>query len=159
MPAMLDTPIVTQSVAQPTAVIHLTVPRSQIQQVMGPAIGEVMAAVAAQGIKPAGPVFTHHLRMPSDVFDFEVGVPVATPVVAVGRVRPGTLPAATVARAVYRGPYEGLGAAWGEFGAWLKAAGHQPAATLWESYAVGPEAGGDPSAWRTELNRPLLAAD
>jgi hypothetical protein len=30
---------------------------------MGPAIGEVMSVCAAQGITPAGPVFSHHFRM------------------------------------------------------------------------------------------------
>jgi hypothetical protein len=32
-----------------------------------------MAAVAAQGIAPAGPWFTHHLRMDPATFDFEIG--------------------------------------------------------------------------------------
>jgi effector-binding domain-containing protein len=104
---LLGTPTVVQTAAQRTAVIYVTVPRADIQRVMGPAIGEVMAAVAAQGIAPAGLVFTYHLRNPSDVFDFEVGVPVASPVAAIGRVGRGALPAATVARAAYSGPYEG----------------------------------------------------
>lgn len=45
-----------------------------------------------------------------------------------GRVKPGELPAASkVARTVYHGSYEGLGAAWSE-----------------------------PASWRTELNQPLV---
>jgi effector-binding domain-containing protein len=114
-----------------------------------------MAAVAAQGIAPVGPWFTHHLRMDPDTFDFEIGVPVATPVAAAGRVKPGRLPAATVARTVYRGRYEGLPAAWGEFMAWVAAQGHTPAADLWEIYVAGPESSPDPADWRTELNRPI----
>jgi effector-binding domain-containing protein len=153
---MIDTPQITQSTAQQTAVIHLTVPRSEIQNVMGPGIGEVMAAVAAQGLVPAGPWFTHHLRMDPDTFDFEVGVPVNSPVVAVGRVKPSQLPAARVARTVYHGPYEGLGAAWGEFEAWIRANGHKSAADLWEVYVTDPSADPDPATWRTEFNRPLI---
>lgn len=152
---MLDTPEITHTAAQPTAVIRLTIPRAEIQQVMGPAIGEVIAAVAAQGIGPAGPVFSHHLRMTPEVFDFEVGVPVTAPVAPVGRVVAGELPAARVARAIYRGPYEGLGDAWGELIGWMAANGHEPAESLWECYVAGPESGPDASAWRTELNRPL----
>ena len=53
--------------------------------------------------------------MSADTFDFELGVEVSTPVKATGRVKPGELRAAKVARTVYRGPYEGLPAAWGEF--------------------------------------------
>src|SRR5687768_14632768 len=110
---MIDPPHITQSAEQQTAFIHLTVPRSEIRVVMGPAIGELMAAVAAQGITPTGPWFTHHLRMDPDIFDLEVSVPVSAPVTAAGRVQPGRLPAARVARTVYHGPYEGLGDAWG----------------------------------------------
>jgi effector-binding domain-containing protein len=122
---------------------------------MGPAIGEVFAALAAQGIRAAGPVFSHHHRMQPETFDFEVGVPVETEVTPNGRVKPGELPGATVARALYRGPYEGLGPAWGELQAWIAAEGHKPAANLWESYASGPETSPDPATWLTVLNWPL----
>lgn len=152
---MLDTPHVTRTAAQLTATIRLTIPRGEIRKVMGPGIGELMAAVAAQGIAPAGPWFTHHLRMDLDTFDFEIGVPVTAPVVAAGRVKAGQLPATRVARTVFHGPYEGLGAAWGEFNAWIAAKGHTPGVDLWECYVAGPESNPDPATWRTELNRPL----
>jgi effector-binding domain-containing protein len=152
---MLDKPEIVQTPGQSTAVLRLTIPRAEIQNVMGPGYREVMAAVAAQGIAPVGPWFTHHLRMDPDTFDFEIGVPVAAPIAAAGRVKPGRLPAATVARTVYRGRYEGLADAWGEFMAWISAAGHAPAADLWEIYVAGPESSPDPANWRTELNRPI----
>ena len=152
---MLDRPGITQTVAQTTAIIRLVIPRADIQKVMGPGIAELMAAVAAQGIAPAGPIFSHHFRMDPEIFDFEIGVPVAAPISAAGRVKPGQLPAATVARTVYHGPYEGLSSAWGEFTDWIAAAGHTPAADLWECYVSGPESGPDPATWCTELNRPL----
>lgn len=152
---MLDTPHITQIDAQLTAIIHLTIPREEIRNVMGPGIAELMAAVAVQGIAPAGPIFSHHLRMDPEIFDFEIGVPVSAPVAAAGRVKAGQLPAATVARTVYHGPYEGLGAAWGEFLAWVSAEGHPQAPDLWECYVAGPESNPDPATWRTELNRPL----
>jgi len=111
---------------------------------MGPGIGEVRAAVAAQGIAVAGSWFTHHLRLDPDTFDVEVGVPVMAPVAAAGRVQAGQLPATTVARTAYHGPYEGLAAAWGEFDAWIKAQGHTPGPDLWECYVAGPESNPDP---------------
>lgn len=152
---MIDPPQITQTAAQLAAVIHFTIPREEIRDVMGPGIGELMAAVAAQGIAPAGPVFSHHLRMDPAIFDFEIGLPVTAPVSATGRVKAGQLPAATVARTVYHGSYEGLGPAWGEFDAWVAAAGHTPAPDLWECYVAGPESSPNPADWRTELNRPL----
>ena len=152
---MLETPEIVVSEAERTAVIHLTVPRAEIGKVMGPAIGEVMSTVAAQAVGPTGPVYSYHPRMDPDVFDFDVGVPVGGPVEPAGRVRPGELPAVRVARAVYVGPYEGLGAAWGELDAWMRENGHTPAPGLWERYLAGPESDPDPASWRTELNHPV----
>lgn len=152
---MLDTPKIVHTSAEPAAVIHLTVPRGDMRKVFGPAVGELMSALAAQGVKPEGAIFAHHLKMSDGVFDFELGVRIAAPFKAVGRVRPGELPAVTAARAVYSGSYEGLPGAWGDFSAWLKANGHAPREDLWEVYAVGPQATPEPSGWRTELVRPL----
>jgi len=152
---VLDTPQIVETAAQPAAVIHITVPRKEIQNAMGPGLGEVRAVLARQGIEPAGPWFTHHLRLSRESFDFEIGIPVSAPVAPAGRVVPGQLPAATVARTVYHGEFEGLGGAWGEFEGWIRAGGHTPRPDLWERYLVGPEATADPALWRTELNRPL----
>lgn len=152
---MLDNPRIVHTTALETAVIRLTVPRSEIRTVMGPAIAEVRAVVAAQGIAAPGAWFTYHRRMDPAVFDFEVGVPVSAAVVSSGRVMPGQLPATTVARTVYRGPYEGLPGAWSELAAWIAGSGHTSAADLWEFYTVGPETSTDSAAWRTELNQPL----
>jgi effector-binding domain-containing protein len=153
---MLDTPRITTAAAQRTASIRFTIPMSEMRNVVGPGIGEVMAAVAAQGIARTGPWFIHVMKMERDTIDFEIGVPVTAPVAAAGRVEPGQLPAAIVARAVYSGPYDGLPAAWRKFDAWIAANGHTPAQDLWDSYVTGPESNPDPATWRTELNRPLL---
>jgi hypothetical protein len=49
MPA---TPEITATNIEEAAVIRLTVPRSEMRKVFGPAVGELMAALAAQGVKP-----------------------------------------------------------------------------------------------------------
>lgn len=152
---MIDEPRIVRTEAQTAAVIRLTIPREEIQAVMGPALREVISIVTAQGMTRIGPMFAHHFRMDPKVFDFEVGVPVAKGVKAVGRVKPGKLPGAEVARTIYHGPYEGLGEAWQEFGAWITAQKLVPANDLWECYVVGPESGPDAKKWKTELNRPL----
>ena len=153
---MLDTPQIVVTAAQLTAVIRLTIAREEIRNVMGPGLTELMVAIATQGIDPTGSWFTHHLRMDPEVFDFEICLPVAKAIAAVGRVKPGELPAAKVARTIYHGPYEGLGEAWGEFDVWIAANGLKPASDLWECYVAGPESSPDPTKWRTELNRPLI---
>ena len=152
---MLDAPRIIESAAQLTAAIRLTIPRTEIQHVMGPGLAELRAAVTAQGLAPTGPWLTHHFRMDPAIFDFEIALPVSTPVAAAGRMRTGHLPATTVARAVLHGDYAGLPAAWGELDAWIAAHGYTPGAELWERYVVGPESHSNPADWRTELNRPV----
>ena len=153
---MIETPQIRQTEERNYACLHLTVPRAAIQRAMGPAVREVYGALAEQGIAPAGPWFTHHLKRPDAVFDFEICVPVAAAIGPAGRVRSGVWPAMRVARTVYRGAYEGLGAAWGEFVAWIGNQGLSEAQDLWERYLVGPESSANPADWRTELNRPLV---
>ena len=154
----MATPTIVQIAEQRVALIRLTVPRAEIQQVMGPGIGELAAALQAQGIAPTGTWFTHHLHRPTDVFDFEICLPIATPVTPVGRVTNGTISAATVARTVYQGPYEGLAQAWAELESWIVANGHRSAPDLLETYLIGPSASPDSSTWRTQLDRPLVTA-
>ena len=153
---MIDTPEIVLTEPRLAAVIRLTIPRSEIRAVMGPAIQEVLSVVAAQGMAPAGPVFSHHFRMDPEFFDFHVGVPVEEMVLPEGRVTDGRLPGVKAARAVHQGPYEELGAAWGELQAWVASRELTPAPDLWECYLTGPESGSSPPAWRTELVQPLL---
>ena len=152
---MIDEPKILETESQKAAVIHLTIPRSKIQEEMGPSYNELMSTLQEQGITPTGPWFSHHLRMDPAVFDFEIGVPVSADVKPTGRVKQGALPATKVARTTYRGGYEGLGSAWGEFEGWLTKSGYTTAPDMWEVYAAGPETGPDSSNYRTELNRPL----
>jgi effector-binding domain-containing protein len=153
---MLDQPRIIELPSRPIARIRVVVPAAEIRQCMGAAIKELMSTVAAQGVATTGAWFTHHFKPPGAVFDYEVGVPVAGVVADSGRVQMGEWPAMRVAHTVYHGPYEGLGAAWGEFQNWMCAEGHLMAGDLWEVYAAGPESGSDPAQWRTELYRPLL---
>ncbi|WP_395748376.1 GyrI-like domain-containing protein [Prosthecobacter sp.] len=154
---MLDDPSAPiTTTAQPAAIIHITVPRDQIQEVMGPAIQEVIAAATAQGIGPKGPVFANHFGMTPGIFNFDVGVPVSGAVQSTERVIPGEIPAATIIRTVYTGPYEGLGEAWGDFQDIIEGQGHTLGPSLWERYLSGPECGGDSSTFRTELNQTII---
>lgn len=153
---MIEEPQIIQTTGQPSAIIHVTVSQEEIQNVMGPTLQELLGAIAAQGIAPTGPWFTHHLRRPAETFDFEVSVTVLTAIKAVGRVQPSEWPAMKVARTVYHGGFEGLGDAWTELLDWIEANGHRPTEDLWERYTVGPEASDNPADWRTELTQPLI---
>lgn len=152
---MIEKPEIAELPAASTAYIHLKVPRTQMPEVFGPAVEELVGTITGQGAAIAGPLFAHHLRMEPDTFEFEVGFPVSGTVAVAGRVRPGARPAVKVVRTVYQGPYDGLPMAWGEFHSWVEQSGLEWAPDIWECYLVGPESESDPSRWRTELNRPL----
>jgi effector-binding domain-containing protein len=153
---MLDTPYITQSAEEATAIVRITVPRSEIRQVMQPGLAELMSTIAAQGVAPTGPWFSHHLKMDPEVFEFEISVPVSKPIKTSGRVQASVMPSVRVARAVYRGPYEHLGDGWGQFMSWIELNGHIPAEDRWERYVIGPDSTTDVAAWETELNCPLI---
>lgn len=152
---MIDTPHITETEERAAAVIRLTIPRTEIGQHMDAAIGELMGTLGAQGIRPVGALYSYHFRVDADVFDFELGIPVSSPVTPTGRVQSGMLPAAKVVRTIYHGPYEGLGEAWGTFKAWIESNALPVAPHLWEAYVRGPESGPDPATWETELNHVL----
>ena len=152
---MIEPLRIVKTTSHHTALIPLQVPRAEIQQVMGPGLAELKAAVAAQNIAVVGPWFTHHVRDPGAIFDFEICLPVASPVAPANRVKPGEWPAMTIAQTTYHGGFEGLGSAWGEFIGMIKAAGHKTVDGLYETYAVGPEAGMDSAAWRTVLSKQI----
>ncbi|MEX8502145.1 MAG: GyrI-like domain-containing protein [Leptothrix ochracea] len=154
---MIDTPFITRTDPQITALIPLCVGRAEIQQHMGPGMAELIATLKAQSITPAGPLFVRHLRITAELFDLQISIPVTAPIAAEGRVEPGLLPATTVARTIYRGPYEGLATAWIALRSWALAQGHTLGTDLWEIYLTGPNTSSNPEDWRTELNLPLVA--
>ncbi|MCB9915529.1 MAG: GyrI-like domain-containing protein [Planctomycetes bacterium] len=152
---MIEPPAVVESTAQTCAAIHLCIPRQSMPEVMGPAIGELLQTLAAQGLAPAGPILCHHHRLDPAEFDFDLCVPVAGAVAATGRVRAHELPAARVVRTVMHGDYALLPHAWGELMKWIGAQELAVRDELWERYLVGPESSERPADWRTELNRVL----
>lgn len=154
--ARIDPPEITETTEKSAAVVHLTIPRNEMYEAFSTAVHELLEVLDDQGVEPAGPVFAHHLRVDPEVFDFRVGFPVNEPVEDAGRVTSGRLPAARVARTVHRGAYDGLPDAWAELEAWIEENGHTSGPDAWERYVVDPGSDPDPSAWRTELNRPLV---
>ena len=150
---MLDEVQIIRTTAVPAAVTKReTIRKEEIRTFMGPAMQAVLALVQAGAVTPAGKIFSHHYTTDPEHWDFEVGIPVRGAVSPSGRVVAGELPARTVARTVYHGGYEGLGAAWGEFHRRVAALGKATTGEFWEVYTKGPESGPDPKGWATELN-------
>lgn len=157
---MIETPqIIDISPARSTALIRVCCPREEVLCAMGRGVRELLDRIRAQGGLALGPLFTHHLRRPTDSFDCEVGVLVDRPVGPAGHVYPGLWPVMRVARTMYHGRYEDLPQAWTALRAWLASQGLGCSGEQWECYITGPEIGSDPNAWRTELNLPLCTQD
>ena len=148
---MIEPPSIVHLAPRPAAVIRFTIPRNEIATVMGPAIGELIACLAGQGLMPSGPVYAHHFRLDPEVFDFEIGVPFAGDFEPEGRVLAGSTPSGKAVMTTLHGPYDGLPDGWGEFHQRILSASLPLAGNFWESYAKGPESGLDPTQWRTEL--------
>jgi len=149
-------PEVGLTTVQLAAVIHLTIPRSQIQSVMGSWPFRDYGSGENPRDWPCGFVVHAACQNGPATFDFEICVPVTAPVTPVGRLKPGAFPVVTMASTSYHGGYEGLGAAWGEFKAWVATNGHTTGPDIYECYAVGPEWSPNPADWRTELRQPLV---
>jgi effector-binding domain-containing protein len=153
---MIDTPQIVQTEPLIMAKLYAKIPTSEIRTEMGKLVQEVIAEIQKQGIAITGPWFTHHFRRPDEFFDFEVCMPVATPIQPAGRVQPGEWPAMKVIRTFYHGDYAGLPSAWGEFMQWTDREGLQISPEIWERYTINPNSERDPAKWLTEMNRPLL---
>lgn len=147
--AGIEAPRVIETAPQLIASIRHCVPCGEMRKVMGPGLAELRAAVAAQGIATTGPWFDHYFRRATNTFDFEVCLPFAARVAPVGRVKAGQCPATMIARTMYHGDYDGLGAVLGKFEAWIVANGHKTGPDFWQCYVAGPESNPDPSTWHT----------
>ena len=152
---MIDTPKQVQTKELQTAVIPFKIKREEMMTVFGPAVEELLKVLKGQGITPASSVFCRHHKMEPGTFDFEMGFVVEGMVKPSGRVVLSRLPATKVMRTVYRGGYEGLPGAWGEFDAWMKKEGVQQGAEVWELYDKGPQTTPDASQWETVLSKPV----
>ncbi len=155
---MIEAPkIIDIDPARAIAVVRIHCPREELSCTLNRGVRELLDRIKTQGARAMGPLFTHHMRDPTDSFDCEVGVAVDLPVRAAGHVHPSQWPVMRAAHALYRGRYEDLPRAWADLQAWIARQGLAATGELWECYVTGPEIGSDASAWRTELYLPLRA--
>jgi effector-binding domain-containing protein len=119
------------------------------------------AAFPALGaaVVPAGPPFAIYRGDPADVFDAEIGFPVAEPLASPvpGElvVEPSSLPAGPALAVTHLGGYDSLGDSWGRLIGAVAASGSVPGSTFVEVYLTEPTPDADPAAMRTELFAPL----
>ena len=132
--------------ASPTAVVAQATTWDEFPRLWRVLLDEVYAFVRGGGTTQTG----HNIMLyRDDVPNVEVGVQVAGPFAASGRVIPSELPAGRVATTVHRGAYDGLAAAHAAVHAWCVAHEHSLTGTRWEIYGDWRD---DPRELETEIS-------
>lgn len=145
-------------------VVHLAQdqPMAQMGSAFDATFAELFPFLGAQGLRPIGPAFSLHHRMPTETADFEIGIPVDKPLAEAHETAsgvsliPSTLPAGKVAVLSHIGDYDGLADAWETFLNEIGEAGHRPTLPFWEVYVSEPRPDADPATLRTDLVVRLL---
>ena len=145
-----------------TAVVHGSMPQSEMPGFMDGAFPRLFHAVGAAGLVPGGAPFSRYFAFAPERVECEVGVPLADipgmPPRAfdgAGDVQPGELPAGQVATGWHVGPYDTISETYARLMAWVAEQGREPSGAMWEVYATDPGAEPDPAKWRTQLFVPL----
>jgi effector-binding domain-containing protein len=159
---MTHDPQVQARAAQHYAGIPVTVTMDGLSAAVDSGLPELFGWLASQGIAPAGPPFISYLVIDmAGKMQIELGVPVAAPVTASGRVQPGSLPEGKYLVLRHTGPYHGLIASNAALQQWARE--HQIEFDTWdtadgsawrsraEHYLTNPAAEPDPAKWETDV--------
>lgn len=141
----------------PQHVLYATrrVPREQIANAIGEALGLVFPYGQRAGAAFAGQPYTRYFGMGPGLLTLEVGMPVATAIPGEGEVTAGTLPAGPTLVAVHGGSYDTLADTYVAMERWMQEHGKSPGGAPWEVYVTDPAEHPDPADWRTEVYWPI----
>jgi effector-binding domain-containing protein len=140
--------------AQMALTVRKRVTMATIGPAMGEAFGAIMAHAEAGGAQYAGPPFALYPGEMGDEFDVVLCMPVAPGATAGPGVDLEEVPGGTVACTMHRGPYSGVGAAYGAVQTWMAANGRQPGGPPREVYLNEPGAVPE-SELLTEIDWPI----
>ena len=166
---MIGEPRVEERPERHYVAIRASVSMDGFGDLLAPMWDDVIGSLRERGLVMDGPPLIRY-----DVIDMareleiEVGVPVADPAPADGRVMPGVLPAGRYATLTYTGDYSGLVAANAALQEWAAAEGlafdqwSTPQGDAFggriESYLTDPGDEPDPAKWETEVSYRLADA-
>lgn len=158
---MIAEPTLQERAAQPYVALCRKLPPRDIGRDLPPLHDEVMGWLHNNGIAPSGAPFFRYLRvdMDADLFEVEVGWPVAAPVQGEGELIGGMLPAGRYGVILNTGPFHELMPAHMALMAWGKANGitwqTSDNGKVWganiEFYITDPAEEPDPQKWETEI--------
>ncbi len=140
---------------QAVATRRARVPLADLAQFFDGTYRDVLQAIQAQGLRPAGPPFARYWGPVTDSADVEAGFPV-TGFATHGDIQAASLPGGDAVVGTHVGPYESLGQTWQSLEQWAQAQGRaRRGDQCWEIYLTDPSAEPDPDRWRTQVVLPL----
>jgi len=155
---MIDTPRIIQTTTQLTAMIHLVIPRLEIQKVMEPCLQEIKPHWPSRNSRHGALVHAHTCGWITSVRfrDLSAG---EDPYQTRGPRPTGQHPRSQGSSDDIPWPVRGSWQCVGRAPEWVSGQGLKPALDLWEVYAAGPESGPDSQslAYRIEANRFCLS--
>ncbi len=142
---------------QPVAAVRGRVAWAELRGFISGALIEIFGLAGEQGFRFAGPPYGiyHNVDSSEAEVELEIGMPVAEPVDASGRVVATAIPGGLTAATVHCGPYEDVAPAYRALGEWVQEHGHETSGPPREIYIVGPDQVQDPGALRTEIVWPI----
>jgi len=161
----MNDPEIVELSPQPTAATRISQPMAELDLASAFDRGMPLVAsrIAETGGSIAGPPYGRYHEFGPDKVDVEIGFPVAAapdlpPLgdVPAGEVGRSELPGGPVAKAVHRGPYDGLSGTYDALHEWIHGQpGFDDGPGPWESYVDSPADPTDMAELRTEIVWPL----
>lgn len=157
----ISEPTLQERIAQPYVAIRRQLPPRDIGRDLPPLHDNLMRWLQSKGLAPSGAPFFRYLRvdMEAELFEVEVGWPVASPVQGEGEIIGGMLPAGRYGVILNTGPFDDvMGAhmalmAWGKANriTWQTSENNKVWAANIEFYITDPAEEPDPQKWETEI--------
>jgi DNA-binding transcriptional MerR regulator len=146
--------VLKQVPSQSVAAVRDTVDIKDINQLFG----EIFAYLGQHRISPSGPPIGiyHDEEFREQNLDVEIAVPVSGTVPDGDRIMVRELSAVeSMACIVHEGGFDTLGGTYGQLMGWIEANSYRMCGPIREIYVRGPESGGDPSTYITEIQLPV----
>ena len=137
-----------------TLMVRMTAPVGDLPRIMGDVFGELGSYMGRKGIDFAGPPYALYRNMDMEALDVEMGFPVNREDIGEGRIKPGELPAGTIATALHTGPYSRLEETYGALMAYVGEKGKSAEEWMYEFYLNSPGEV-EPEELQTEICFPL----
>jgi effector-binding domain-containing protein len=125
---------------QPTLVVRRKARISEVGQILARDLPKIFRYITETGGQIAGAPFTRDLSFENGVFEFEAGLPVASPMPGTEEFVPSKLDGGRFATTSHFGAYERLSDAHAAIVAWLKANAMPVQFPRWDQYVSDPAA-------------------